>query len=434
MGITVVLAKRSGQSSPLTAGQWNEVMTQIEVAFASVPTASLGTVTQVALTVPSFLSVAGSPITSSGTFAVTLATQTANTVFSGPSSGGNAAPTFRALVANDLPTITVAKGGTNLTSLGTAYQLLRTNSGATALEYASITNGSNKVSVTNGVTISVDVVEANLDISAMTGTLGINHGGTGATTAQTARLAILPSITGNAGKYLKVNGGETDLEWAVATSSVASVNSLTGALTINSGSAGTDLAIASASTTITVNIPSMTTGISRGLLTNSAQIIPGPKTFSDAPILPTTDTYIMYSNLGEVTGSAFLAVDATKEQIEVKRSSISERNVALGFNATYHTTNQNVDPETDFILYFDCSSGSLDCTMFDTTNPSAEIGSLYKIVKTTAANNLVIKVQGTDSIGTLATTTYTLTGVKGWVEIQFVKSGLFSIISTGTIS
>lgn len=432
MGITVVLAKRSGQSSPLTAGQWNEVMTQIEVAFASVPTASLGTVTQVAMTVPSFLSVAGSPINSSGTFAVTLASQSPNLVFSSPSSGSGT-PLFRSLVASDLPTITVAKGGTNLTSLGTAYQLLRTNSGATALEYASITNGSNKVSVTNGVTISVDVVEANLDISAMTGTLGINHGGTGATTAQTARLAILPSITGNAGKYLKVNGGETDLEWAVATSSVASVNSLTGALTITSGTTGTDVAVASVGSTITINIPSASAS-NRGVITTAAQTIAGQKTFTSAPILPTTDTYIMYSNSGEVTGSAFLAVDATKEQIEVKRSSITERNVALGFNATYHTTNQHVDPETDFILYFDCSSGSLDCTMFDTTNHSAEIGSLYKIVKTTAANNLVIKVQGTDSIGTLATTKYTLTGVKGWVEIQFVKSGLFSIISTGTIS
>lgn len=120
--------------------------------------------------------------------------------------------------------------------------------------------------------------------------------------------------------------------------------------------------------------------------------------------------------------------------MQVKRSIITERQVALGFNDTYHTTNQTVAPERDYILYFDTSGGSLDCTMFDTTNPSAEIGSLYKIVKTTAANNLVIKVQGSDSIGTLATTTYTLTGVKGWVEVQFVKSGLFSILSTGTIS
>jgi hypothetical protein len=53
--------------------------------------------------VPSILSVAGSPITTSGTLAVTLANQTANTIFAGPTSGGAAAPTFRSLVAADVP-------------------------------------------------------------------------------------------------------------------------------------------------------------------------------------------------------------------------------------------------------------------------------------------------------------------------------------------
>ncbi len=51
---------------------------------------------------------AGSPITTSGTLALTLATETANTVFAGPSSGSAATPTFRALVAADLPGATGA--------------------------------------------------------------------------------------------------------------------------------------------------------------------------------------------------------------------------------------------------------------------------------------------------------------------------------------
>lgn len=61
-----------------------------------------GTLTSVAMTVPSFLSVAGSPITTAGTLAVTLATQTANTIFAGPTTGSAAAPTFRAMVAADM--------------------------------------------------------------------------------------------------------------------------------------------------------------------------------------------------------------------------------------------------------------------------------------------------------------------------------------------
>ena len=62
-----------------------------------------GSVTSVAQTVPSIMSVSGSPITTTGTLAIALSTQTANTVFSGPTTGAAATPTFRSLVAADLP-------------------------------------------------------------------------------------------------------------------------------------------------------------------------------------------------------------------------------------------------------------------------------------------------------------------------------------------
>jgi hypothetical protein len=62
-----------------------------------------GSVTSVAMTVPAELSVSGSPITTSGTLAVTKANQNANIVFAGPASGSAAAPTFRALVGADAP-------------------------------------------------------------------------------------------------------------------------------------------------------------------------------------------------------------------------------------------------------------------------------------------------------------------------------------------
>ncbi len=65
---------------------------------------SAGTVTSVALTVPAEFSVSGSPITGAGTLAVTKANESANTVWAGPTTGSAAAPTFRALVAADIPT------------------------------------------------------------------------------------------------------------------------------------------------------------------------------------------------------------------------------------------------------------------------------------------------------------------------------------------
>jgi hypothetical protein len=78
-------------------------------------TATSGTVTSVSLTVPtSVLSVSGSPITSSGTLAVSLANQSANVIFAGPTTGAATTPTFRALVAADIPALSYlsSSGGT----------------------------------------------------------------------------------------------------------------------------------------------------------------------------------------------------------------------------------------------------------------------------------------------------------------------------------
>ena len=74
-------------------------------------------VTSVTITTPSFLTATGCAITSSGTCALGLATQTANYGFWGPASGAAAAPTFRAEVCADEPAGTWCKiSSTTVTS------------------------------------------------------------------------------------------------------------------------------------------------------------------------------------------------------------------------------------------------------------------------------------------------------------------------------
>ena len=63
-----------------------------------------GSVTSVGLSLPDLFSVSGSPVTGSGTLTAALATQAANRLWAGPTTGANAAPTFRSLVAADLGT------------------------------------------------------------------------------------------------------------------------------------------------------------------------------------------------------------------------------------------------------------------------------------------------------------------------------------------
>lgn len=89
-----------------------------------------GTVTSVALALPNIFTVSGSPVTSSGTLTGTLATQSANAVFAGPTTGSAAAPAFRALVAADIPDLssTYLTGNQTITLSGDA-----TGSGTTAI-------------------------------------------------------------------------------------------------------------------------------------------------------------------------------------------------------------------------------------------------------------------------------------------------------------
>lgn len=88
-----------------------------------------GSVTSVAMTGDGVIfasSISGSPISSSGTLNLltSLLTQNANRVLAGPSSGGAATPTFRALVSADLPggvgtvsSVALALNGSALLSL-----------------------------------------------------------------------------------------------------------------------------------------------------------------------------------------------------------------------------------------------------------------------------------------------------------------------------
>lgn len=68
-----------------------------------------GGVSSVGLSAPSFLTVSGSPITTSGTLALSLASQSAKTFLAAP-NGSSGTPGFRAIAASDLPNTAVSAG------------------------------------------------------------------------------------------------------------------------------------------------------------------------------------------------------------------------------------------------------------------------------------------------------------------------------------
>ena len=120
-----------------------------------------GGLTSVGLTMPTGFTVTGSPLTSNGTLAVTLASQSASFALIAPTAGG--VPTFRAIVAADIPTLnqnttgnaataTALQGTPTLCSTGNAPTGILANGNATGC--APISGGSGNAAQPHTVTPS----------------------------------------------------------------------------------------------------------------------------------------------------------------------------------------------------------------------------------------------------------------------------------------
>lgn len=183
--VTAALVAGSGIAITIGAGS-------ITISAA----AGTGTVTSVALALPAVLfTVSGSPVTTSGTLTGTLATQTANRIFAGPASGSAAAPTFRAAVNADLPTLTSGQLFIGSTGVAPVSATLTAGSGITITNGAgSITIAANTAGTVTSVALALPVSIFSISGSPVTssGTL------TGSLVTQSANFFFAGPVSGSA--------------------------------------------------------------------------------------------------------------------------------------------------------------------------------------------------------------------------------------------
>jgi uncharacterized protein YjlB len=153
-------------------------------------------------------------------------------------------------------TLGVSKGGTGLTALGTANQLIRVNSGATALEYFTSPYLTSAITSLNGLTNSAQtfVNDTNVTITSSStthtlgwaGTLALARGGTGlATTPTNGELLIgngtgytLAALTQGSGITVTNGSGTITIASTLGTS-VDLTTEVTGTLPVGNGGTGT---------------------------------------------------------------------------------------------------------------------------------------------------------------------------------------------------
>jgi hypothetical protein len=169
-----------------------------------------GTVTSVGISAPAFLSVGGSPVTSSGTLALT---------YSGtalPVANGGTGQTSANAALNGLLPSQSGQSGKVLSTNGTdtTWTAVGGTGTVTSVSGTGTVNGislSGTVTASGSLTLGGALSGVNLT-SQVTGTLPVANGGTGQITTTAAFDALAPTQTGNSGKYLTTNG--TTTSWA----------------------------------------------------------------------------------------------------------------------------------------------------------------------------------------------------------------------------
>ena len=342
--------------------------------------AAVATVTSVAASTNSgFLTIGGSPITTSGTITVNLTTGlTQNLVVATP-NGSSGTVSTRALVNNDLPVVDFSHGGTGLSVLGSAYTLVGVNSGATAYTPITLSAGSNITITPSGSSLIIAAAAAGVH-----NLLSATHSDT--TAAAVVRGAMITGQgsgtptwqikTVGAANSVFVSDG-TDVGWG--TVNLASGAAVSGVLATANGGLGLD-----ASATNNGAIP-----IKNGSGFTIAQVIAG-------------------SNITITPGAGTLQIDASGT-LGAKWSDLTSPTANLGLSMGANTTT---------FTWGAATGGGVD--MFTFRDGSSNTGTGHLVVIQTQASS--------------AAKVFLLTALGTTNGVEMTSSAVLAPIGTGGIT
>lgn len=176
-----------------------------------------GTVSSVAMSVPAFLSVSGSPITSSGTLAVTYSGTALPTANGGT---GSTSTTYCSLTTNVTGTLPVANGGTGLTS-GTSGGILAFTAAGTLASSAAL--AANALVIGGGAGVAPSTTTTGTGVLTA---LGTNVGSAGAFTTNNAAntFTALQTFSGSSSVLASVLANAAETTTVSATAATGTIN------------------------------------------------------------------------------------------------------------------------------------------------------------------------------------------------------------------
>ncbi len=354
------------------AASTTQVLTATGTGTASwQPPATSGTVTSVALALPvSVFTISGSPVTSVGTLTGSFTTQSANTIWAGPTTGVAATPTFRLHVLADLPQLTNGQ--------------LYIGSTSASVVAATLTGTTNQVIVTNGaasITLSTPQnigtastpTFASETLSAVTNqlTLGTTNTVTISSTAPSSSRTYTIHDAGAAANFVLDTGGALTISGTATTGQILTATGTNGAswqapkadgFTSTATAAGTTTLTSAStmqqyftgSTTQTVVLPVVATlvngarfkivNVATGLVTIQSSgavtvtVLPGNGGWGIFTCINTAGgtgvvSWSFEAGVGEPSGGTTIAIGSGATANSTSNIAIGTSTVASGFNA-----------------------------------------------------------------------------------------------------